>query len=260
MSASHEALLDDVALYALGTLPEADAARVRKHIEHCPQCRAEYEALSFAPRALALSARNAQVSDLLKARIMKQIREEPDAAAASQPQTPQSSAVSPRKLAMPAYLLAAACLAIAVLTSVIMIRSMHDAHDSQLAIVRLTDEQGALKRQLRDEQLEVADLASGSAARKPVTHGTLVRTHNRLYLALHDLSVPSTGHVYQAWTLHKGARDMTPSVTFMPDRNGDAVVNIPADADATSAVAVSVEPEGGSKAPTTKPVLVSTVD
>ena len=35
-------MLDDVALYALGTLPAADAQRVRDHIATCAECRAEY--------------------------------------------------------------------------------------------------------------------------------------------------------------------------------------------------------------------------
>jgi hypothetical protein len=49
---------------------------------------------------------------------------------------------------------------------------------------------------------------------------------------------------------------MTPSVTFSPNQNGTTLVPIPVDAGQTAAVAVSVEPEGGSRQPTTKPAFV----
>jgi anti-sigma-K factor RskA len=70
------------------------------------------------------------------------------------------------------------------------------------------------------------------------------------------MPMPPKGHVYQAWTQHVGAQKMAPSITFMPDRSGVALVSLPMNASAIAAVAVSVEPEGGSKAPTTKPEFV----
>jgi anti-sigma-K factor RskA len=62
--------------------------------------------------------------------------------------------------------------------------------------------------------------------------------------------------VYQAWTLAPGAKTVSPSLTFVPDRNGFVVVSLPQSVGDVSAVAVSVEPTGGSKAPTTKPLFV----
>jgi anti-sigma factor RsiW len=49
-------MLDDVALYALGTLPAADAQRVREHMATCAECRAEYEALAPAAALVGVSA------------------------------------------------------------------------------------------------------------------------------------------------------------------------------------------------------------
>ena len=64
------------------------------------------------------------------------------------------------------------------------------------------------------------------------------------------------GKVYQAWTLPKGAKAVQPSLTFSPNADGVAVVALPVDASKVGAVAVSVEPEGGSKTPTTTPTFV----
>jgi anti-sigma-K factor RskA len=87
------------------------------------------------------------------------------------------------------------------------------------------------------------------------TEGEVVTRGSRLYIAMHDLPALPHGKVYQAWTLPKGAKAVEPSVTFVPDSRGVAIVAVPADARITTLVAVSVEPDGGSKAPTTKPIL-----
>jgi len=49
---------------------------------------------------------------------------------------------------------------------------------------------------------------------------------------------------------------MPTSLTFMPDRSCVALVSMPVNASTVAAIAVRVEPDGGSKAPTTKPEFV----
>ncbi len=66
-----------------------------------------------------------------------------------------------------------------------------------------------------------------------------------------DLPAPPAGHVYQAW----GMQETGPvSIGFLPN-HGAAVLD--ADLSGANAVAISVEPEGGSPQPTTEPVLVA---
>ncbi|MBV8364599.1 MAG: anti-sigma factor [Candidatus Eremiobacteraeota bacterium] len=84
----------------------------------------------------------------------------------------------------------------------------------------------------------------------------MIRRNDHLYIAMDGMPLPPKGHVYQAWTEHVGAQKMAPSVTFMPDRSGVALVSLPVNASTVAAIAVSVEPDGGSKAPTTKPEFV----
>jgi hypothetical protein len=74
------------------------------------------------------------------------------------------------------------------------------------------------------------------------------------------MPMPPKGKVYQAWTMAKGGKAMEPSVTFMPDRAGVAVVSLPMDAQRITEVAVSTEPDGGSKQPTSTPSFVVTLN
>jgi anti-sigma-K factor RskA len=79
---------------------------------------------------------------------------------------------------------------------------------------------------------------------------------HRIYVVAHGLAHLPSGKVYQMWTLAKGATKVAPSVTFVPDSAGNATVAVPADPATTAATAISVEPAGGSKQPTTKPIAV----
>lgn len=253
----HEAMLDDVAVYALGAMPQAEARRVREHLAQCARCRAEYEALRPAVGALAASAEAAapgesgpQAGSLMKARLMRLVRE--DAARA-----PRGGA---RPIVWPAYLVAAACIAIALGTTVANIAGSErlKSAQTQLAAVQTALDQDG--RRLDQARTTLADLTSADAKRYPVPNGTVVARGDRIYLAMHGMPAPPKGKVYQAWTLPKGAKAMAPSVTFVPDAKGVAVLPLPQRARDTAAVAISVEPEGGSKAPTTKPVAIASLN
>ncbi len=226
MMASHEELLDSVAAYALGILPAAEAAEVAAHLQTCARCREEYRLLRPAVTAVAYSAEacadgttGAVAGPLLKARVMKQVRAE---AGRRQPR------------AWPAYLVAAACLALAMLTGLAYI---------------------SLSARSATQQQTIADLTAPDTQHYPFAGGEVLTHGKRLYIMMHRMPLPPAGHVYQAWTLAKGAKTVAPSSTFEPGK-GPAVVRLPEEATTLAAVAVSVEPEGGSAQPTTKPIAL----
>jgi anti-sigma-K factor RskA len=236
---SHDELLDNVAAYALGTLPPGEAAAVAEHLTTCKECREEYRLLRPAVTALAYSAEacadassGSAASPLLKARIMRQVRSE--AATSSRPVTSAPN--------WPAYLLAAACLALAILTGAWNL-SLRD---------RLNRDEALATQQ----QQTIADFVAPDSQRHPFKHGEVLMRGQRLYIAMHDMPMPPHGKVYQAWTLAKGAKHVAPSKTFMPNSTGMTVVPLPEAATTLAAVAVSIEPEGGSEQPTSKPIAV----
>jgi anti-sigma-K factor RskA len=246
-------MLDDVALYALGTLPAADAQRVRDHIATCAECRAEYEALAPAAALVGVSAETQGdlktcPSTLLKPRIMREIRK--SAATSGDLRAPSRVPV------WPAYLVAAACFAIAIFTSLYNVTLSSQLRDAQNKLAASTTRSSQLASNLADERSTISEIMSTESKHYTGTDGEVVTHGGKLYVAMHDLPPAPKGKVYQAWTLAKGAKDMAPSVTFVPDSRGVAIVSLPVDARLTNTVAVSVEPEGGSKAPTSKPVLV----
>jgi anti-sigma-K factor RskA len=218
---SHDELFDNVAAYALGALSADEAAQVAAHIATCESCRAEYQFMRPAVTAVAYSAGAASASPLLKARVMQRVRAE--------------AARSHRSRVGPAYFIAAACLAIAIVTGIAQI---------------------ALDRRLDAQQQTIADLTAPDVQRFAFAGGEVLARGDHLYLTMRDLPAPPPGHVYQAWTLAKGAKAVAPSETFLPGSGGATVVRLPEAATTLAAVAVSVEPAGGSKQPTTKPIAL----
>jgi hypothetical protein len=228
-----DAWLDDVAVLALGALPAAEARRVAAHVSGCADCTREYAELRGAADALGYGAAaplDEVQSARLKARVMRAVRGENGSAA------PPARA---RNAALPWGLAAAAAIA---------------ALAFGLQSANLRSQVAALQSQRAQIAVLQRTVAPGSR-HFAVAGGEIVTSGGRLLLALRVPAAPP-GKVYQAWTLRAGAKTMTPSVTFQPDASGLAVVELPESAAGVSVVAVSVEPEGGSRAPTSKPVLV----
>ena len=233
---SHDEMLDGVAAYALGVLPPDEAAAVASHLQTCAECREEYRLLRPAVTAVAYSAETCADADsgaliaspLLKARVMKEVR-----AGATRSVTPRRS---------PAVLVAAACLALAIV--------------SGLVSLSLSGRVGRDRALIAQQDQTIADLTAPDATHHQFTGGDVLTRGSHLYIAVHGLPVPPPGKVYQAWTLAKGAKTVAPSVTFAPESQGVTVVRLPEAATTLAAVAVSVEPVGGSKQPTTKPIAM----
>lgn len=232
---SHDELLDNVAAYALGVLPPNESRTVEEHLQVCEACREEYRTLRPAVTAVAYSAEASSepapgvvtVSPLLKGRVMKRVREE--------------AARQSRAQNWPAYALAAACLAVAIVTGI-----------ADLTLNARLQRETA---QTRAQAQIIADFSAPETRRHAFTGGTVVSRGDRLYLTMRDLPALPKGRTYQAWILAKGATKVSPSLTFEPSA-GVAVVRLPEPATRVAAVAVSVEPMGGSQQPTTKPIAL----
>ncbi|HTX03265.1 MAG TPA: anti-sigma factor [Candidatus Acidoferrales bacterium] len=102
---------------------------------------------------------------------------------------------------------------------------------------------------------ELADITSPQAQRYVVANGEVVRAGSHLYIALHGAADLPPGKAYQAWTMRSGSHRVAPSVTFRTN-NGMALIQLPVDAKTLSAVALSIEPAGGSTQPTNAPLFL----
>jgi hypothetical protein len=169
----------------------------------------------------------------------------------------RAGATAARRSALWGTALAAAAAFAFALVSVIQnfgLRS--DLSEAQSRLAALQSRLEAGRRTVARDRRMLTDLSAGDAKRYTVNYGTVVTRGDHAYLALASLPPLPPGKVYEAWTLARGSKTMAPSVTFTPSQNGITLVPLPAVAGSLAAVAVSVEPQGGSRQPTTKPAFV----
>ena len=238
MSPHDDALRDDVAVYALGALPAAEATAIRAHLATCGACRREYDALREAAALVGYAAEkplDELAAARLKARVMRGVFG--DAAVGSNGK-PAHAAAAPKRARLP-YWLAVGTAAAAVVAAFVAV-----------------DQNAVLRAHVRDESRKIAYLTAPEAQRFGVPGGAIVRSGKHVLLVMREMPPAPAGKTYQAWTLATGARAVAPSATFAPDPSGVTVVELPVDADDVVAIAVSVEPQGGSTAPTSKPAFV----
>jgi hypothetical protein len=155
----------------------------------------------------------------------------------------------------PAYLVAAACFGIALISSIANISLLGQLKQEQRERANLSERSSALARSLVDERTALFDMLDSHARHYQIGSGEVIVRGSRIYLALRALPEPPRGKVYQAWTLAKGSTKVSASPTFLPDARGVALIVLSADGRSTVEVSVTLEPEGGSKEPTSKPFM-----
>jgi anti-sigma-K factor RskA len=155
----------------------------------------------------------------------------------------------------PAYLVAAAAIVIALINvaTTLSLRAELTASGDQIAAL-VAQNETLLRAQARDREM-LADLVAPDGKHLAVPDGEVISRSGRIYIAMDKLPEPPPGHVYQAWTLMQGAKTVAPSITFVPNKSGVAVVALPEPTKNLAALALSVEPNGGSRVPTTKPLF-----
>lgn len=161
-----------------------------------------------------------------------------------------------RAIVWPAYLVAAVCFAVAVALSLVNLSLIEQLRSAQASVARMQTRSNNVVRALAGERSMLEDLMDEDAQRFPIPNGQIVLVRDRIYITMHDLAQPPRGKVYEAWTEPRNATTLVPASTFVPDTHGVAVVGLVPAAKDTGEVAVSVEPEGGSKTPTSKMLVL----
>jgi hypothetical protein len=251
----HDEMLDLIAVAALGSLPERDLRLVTMHLATCPECRAEYDALRPAADAIGLAAEE-PVDTLRSARMKKRLMASIAPTARSTRGSGSARGTAPGGLIWASSLVAAAAVIFALVSTVQDIRLRSDLANAQRQTSQLQTRVAESQQTSENARTMLADLFAANAKRYPVPGGDVVARGSRVYFALRSLPPLPKGKVYQAWTLAKGAKTVAPSVTFTPNASGFAVVQLPVSATSLAAVALTVEPEGGSKTPTSKPSFI----
>ena len=122
----------------------------------------------------------------------------------------------------------------------------------------LRDQNGDLRDQNGDLRGEIAERREvemeGSGLASNVDGEVLLTDEGQAVLVARELPPAPEGEVYEAWLIRDGVPE--PAGLFEP-RDGDAAAAVRGSLEGVQAVAVTLEPEGGSPMPTSDPILLA---
>lgn len=236
----HARWADSAAAYLLGALEDSERAGYEAHAASCPDCREEIAFLRVATDALPASVAQHDPPAALKDRIMNVVNSEAELLRAAGPEADRLPAVAQKRDRRWWQFVPRSGLALAA--SVLLVVG-------GIAGWALRDDDGPAPA-----RTIVAGVTAGPAA--PDAEARLVVRGNHATLRTEQLPRPGTGRVYQVWLMKKGATAPEPTdALFTVSKDGTATVDVPGTLDGVEAVLVTPEPEGGSAAPTSEPVI-----
>ena len=227
MGLTHEELKSMLAPYAIGAVTHDEMRVLRSHILTCEECMEEADQLTDAASLMTYAADEAPLPAGFADRIMEVVEAERPAAA--------RRVGAPRRWRV---LVASGTAVLALLaTGVLALDARRDrdrTHDALLAVLG------------SDRGFELTGEGGITARLVPTTGGSL-------FVAA-GLETAPDAHTYQLWFIRDG--EPVSGGTF--DVDGDiAVLETPDRLGGVEGAAVTVEPEGGSQAPTSDPFITT---
>jgi anti-sigma-K factor RskA len=250
---AHKQFEEDLALYALGTLELPERVAFEKHLTECAACRRELEQLRGDSALLAMSAPQEVPPARARKRLMSAIAAE----------TRPTRAPKPRASWMWIPSLAAAALAI---VAVLLWRqdtnlrrqfaSLEEDFSQQQAQLRAANEVLAT---LTDPAAVRFTLSAANTPPRPQGKAIYARSRGSLIFLATNMPALPPQKAYELWLIPASGAPI-PAGLFKPDPNGSATVidpPLPGNVEAKT-FAITVEPEAGSPAPTSQPIMVGT--
>ncbi len=261
---AHEQFADDLALYALGALLGEERATLEAHLKSCPECRAELERLRGDAALLAFSTSGPRPPVRSRARLLAAIASEAPPAAARVPAPVKEERRSSWSFWFAGLGWAAA--AAAVIFAVMLSRRNDDL---QQRVAGLESNSSGQQQQLQQAKELLSTLTAPDAARyvlvagntppKPEGRAIYVASNATLVFLASNMPELPPQKIYELWLIPKTGAPI-PAGLFRPDAKGSAAIvkpTLPPGVEAKT-FAITVEPEAGSAAPTSTPIMVGT--
>jgi len=226
---THDGCGEDAAPYVLGALSEAEHEAFVAHMRTCAACREEVAALQVVANSLPSAVPQLSAPETTRNSVMATVRSE----AVLRNDGRERAPVARRRQQGGSWRLAFGGL---LATAAVVL----------IAVLALGGGSGPSTRVFKAQ----VTVPSGRATLHVSSgHGTLLMT-----------GMPKTvpGKVYEVWLKRSGSAQPTDAL-FTVSSAGTATVGVPGNLEGVKAVMVTAEPDGGSRAPTSAPVIVATL-
>lgn len=246
--------------YALGALTPAENARLEEHLRSgCDICDVELFELNETVGLIPHSAQIMKMPSGLKDKVRAGMEREGLFAAPMIPIVQKSSKAP--------YWLAAAALIAAAITAMLYLNTNGELRKEEVKVAQKEAQISEMEKTLRKKEAEISWLRDPGVQLALLT-GLAEASHARGKMIWHPVEHKGIFYVeslpqidpnksYQLWVI--GAQGPVSAGVFAPDTQGAAVVTISrieGKLDGPPQFAVTVEPYGGVKQPTTTPILL----
>lgn len=251
----HEQFADNLSLYALGALRGEERQAIETHLKECSACRQELEKLRGDLALLAFSASGPRPPARSQGRLVAAITKEPRRVHLRQ---------RSRRTWWNALGWAAALVAIAIGVSLRLENSALRRRVAELETSSSKQDQQLLEAKQLLAALTSPDaahftLVAGKTPPQPQGKAIYVRDSGTLVFLASNLPAIPPKKAYELWLIPTSGAAI-PAGLFKPDTRGAAAIihpPLPPGVEA-KAFAITVEPEAGSSAPTSQPIMVGT--
>ena len=238
----HDDYKEMIPARALSALDAAEERALNEHLKNCAECRKELEGWQATAAALSLAPDPVEPSPQVRERILSEVRKD----LASTPEvTPEVIPFkSPPRNIWSSFgslgAIAAVVLFAAVSIGLAVLWRQNQRLERANEFVQLVNTPGSRVSELRGTD-------PGLSATAKLAYD---RSGRAILMASNLPSVPQ-GKAYQLWFI-VGNKPPMPGKTFVPDSSGNAVLKneMPREAVDANVFAITVEPAGGSSAPT----------
>jgi Anti-sigma-K factor rskA/Putative zinc-finger len=255
---------EDLALLALGTLPEGESAAMRVHLAECKECREELAKFSGDVAMIGLSVPRHPLPAGARQRFLDRVSADAytakPAAEAPEPEVEKRGKgfVFPLLVMIPWAL--AAGLAFVAYTQNVKNKDLdRQLIEDSRKVTALSEESAQAKRVLdvlTSPSAQRVLLTAAKTAPQPTGRAIYIAETGSLLFQANDLKLIAEDKTYELWVIPVNG-DPIPAGLFRPDATGSASVllpNIPLGVEA-KAFGVTVEKAEGSDTPTAPIVL-----
>lgn len=235
---THDRWSDAAGAYLLDALEEREKAEYETHLATCASCREEVEFLRVASDALPMAVEQHPAPPELQGRIMAIVNREAQLLQAAGPEADRPPVAAPERRSrrwwsfVPRSGLALGATVLLIMGGVTGWVLREDAGPQGRTVL--------------------ADV------KVPGASASLIVGERNATLVTRKMPRPGKGRVYQVWLKRRGVEAPEPTdALFTVRHDGSASVDVPGSLDDVEAVLVTAEPEGGSQAPTSDPVIAA---
>ena len=243
----HERWSEDVAAYMLGALEPEEMAALERHAEGCDACRREIRWFGPAVRALPESVEGVEPPPQLRARLMAEV--EADVGAEARTDGGRADA-SERTSGSGPFGRAAAWLR-DLGSGPMGLRPVVGFVAAVLVVAAVAGY--AIGGGIGDGSDGSGGTSTIVAGKPPGVTARMVDQGDGGELHLANVRQLPNDRVLQAWVQRDGEVEAVEAL-FVPDSDGKASTELP-DMNGVETVMVTAEPKGGSKAPTSSPIV-----